>query len=50
MNLLGGLPVGSLDLSSGIFIQIFDCVNGVSGEAQIIHYPEHPVMVSGVES
>jgi len=43
-------PWRKLDLSGGILIEIFDSIYGVSQETEDIHYPEHAIVVSGIES
>ena len=43
-------PGRKLDLSGGFLIEIFDSIYGVSRETKVIHYPEHAIMVSGIES
>ena len=37
-------------MGGGILIEIFDSIFGVSRESEVIHYPEHAIVVSGVES
>ena len=43
-------PWRKLDLGGGILIEIFDSIYGVSREIEVIHYPEHAIVVSGIES
>jgi hypothetical protein len=43
-------PGGKLDLGGGILIEIFDSIYGVNRETKVIHYPEHAIVVSGIES
>jgi hypothetical protein len=37
-------------LGGGILIEIFDSVYGVNQETKVIHYREHAIVVSGIES
>jgi hypothetical protein len=37
-------------LGGGILIENFDSIYGVSRETEVIHYPEHAIVVSGIES
>ena len=37
-------------MGGGILIEIFDSIYGVSRETEVIHYPKHAIVVSGVES
>ena len=39
-----------LDLGGGILIDIFDSIYGVSREIEVVHYPEHAIVVRSVES
>jgi len=43
-------PLKEVDLGGGIFIEIFDSIYGVSLETEVIHYPKHAIVVSGIES
>jgi len=43
-------PWRKLDLGGGILIEIFDSIYGVSRETEVIHFPEHAIVVSGIES
>jgi len=43
-------PWRKLDLGGGILIEIFDSIYGVSRETEVIHYPEHAIVVSGIKS
>jgi hypothetical protein len=43
-------PWRKLDLGGGILMKISDSIYGVSRETEVIHYLEHAIVVSGIES
>ena len=43
-------PGGKLDLGGGILIENFDSVHGVSRKTEVIHYPEHAIVASGMKA
>ena len=39
-----------LDLGGGTLIEISDSIYGFSRETEVIHYPEHAIVVSGIKN